>query len=766
MRSLLVLLLLWAIALTARPACAETLQAPIGGRSIWLGSARVGCAPPGGGWLLDASGHYLRPPVQDDAIGKAVELKIAADGSKCASGTTQVTLVATGKWPQVDRSTVVFYADEARVEARGRNLRGLALSWRSRSASGLDVCHKPKLEPTAEHCSWNVGQGLPANPQSGALLWVAAGGHAGADVTNFGADGKPAAPETFVLPPARVILNHLLPPDSAIDLSSGRGEVPLTHADAVLSVSCGAVRCEMVGGKLVVRGLSRVLNAIEATFKLVPNVFLSRETGPETQPTAHLAVLHCPMSVVSGPVLRGLDSAQTVVHIAGRCAEDVPALRFLVDEKPLAVVDTQFHSKGADVLLRLGKYDADTLTIVAVRREDQSNAVAIARTDTIEPPHVRTTLELPGYPNIGFIPNNRSALVHLPKLGHQAYLEVLPVQGVYRVGKQGGFTSVQGDPNAAGLTALSLGYRSNALRGAMRRANLAVLTDPLQRGIHEANIPAPVDVSAFGPRPLIELICSDEGKTFRVKPAETARLPFSARDNCRLVFHRERLSAEYGTQKLSLDIEVVTLDGVSRGEGRVSQTVVLRSGFTPRLAWIRGVQAPFDRVIVRLSHAPDEAHYVGALEIPTGAPAVQWTMVLGTGRARLYAMTAIPTGLYRFGDDEHSGLLSLNFGIVSRLTWLDSEGREGLLGLEAGVMAFGLTDSKSTTGRSLTQIGAVAGLGLSMPISSRSSAAAAAINLHGWLEMDITSQDEAQRDNRFAFIFGPSISIGNVGANL
>jgi hypothetical protein len=132
----------------------------------------------------------------------------------------------------------------------------------------------------------------------------------------------------------------------------------------------------------------------------------------------------------------------------------------------------------------------------------------------------------------------------------------------------------------------------------------------------------------------------------------------------------------------------------------------------------------------------------------------------------LYATTAIPTGLYRFGDDEHSGVLSLNFGIVSRLTWLDSEGHEGLLGLEAGVMAFGLTNSKSTTGQPLTQIGAVTGLGLSVPISNRSSPAAAAINLHGWLEMDITADDEAQRDNRFAFIFGPSISIGNVGANL
>ena len=88
---------------------------------------------------------------------------------------------------------------------------------------------------------------------------------------------------------------------------------------------------------------------------------------------------------------------------------------------------------------------------------------------------------------------------------------------------------------------------------------------------------------------------------------------------------------------------------------------------------------------------------MGAAEIKTGAPAAQWSAVLGTGHMRLYGTTAIPTGLYRFSDSAHSGVLSLNFGVISRLTWLDSEGHEGFLGAEGGIMVIGLANSTSDT---------------------------------------------------------------------
>jgi hypothetical protein len=40
---------------------------------------------------------------------------------------------------------------------------------------------------------------------------------------------------------------------------------------------------------------------------------------------------------------------------------------------------------------------------------------------------------------------------------------------------------------------------------------------------------------------------------------------------------------------------------------------------------------------------------------------------------------AIPAGLYRI--NQPNGQLTLNFGVLSRLTWLDRHGKEGLLGL-------------------------------------------------------------------------------------
>ena len=141
------------------------------------------------------------------------------------------------------------------------------------------------------------------------------------------------------------------------------------------------------------------------------------------------------------------------------------------------------------------------------------------------------------------------------------------------------------------------------------------------------------------------------------------------------------------------------------------------------------------RVIVRLSHVADEAHYLGASDIITGAPAVQWTILFGTGHVRLYATTAIPTGLYRFGNATGSGVLSLSLAVITRLTWLDSEGHEGLLGLEGGIMAFGFTNGQA---QALTEVGVVAGVGLSIPLAGAGSPTQASINLHAWVEQRIS----------------------------
>ena len=184
---------------------------------------------------------------------------------------------------------------------------------------------------------------------------------------------------------------------------------------------------------------------------------------------------------------------------------------------------------------------------------------------------------------------------------------------------------------------------------------------------------------------------------------------------------------------------------------------------------IKGVAAPYDRVVVHLSHVADEAHYLGASDIITGAPAVQWTILFGTGHVRLYATTAIPTGLYRFGNATGSGVLSLSVAVITRLTWLDNDGHEGLLGLEGGIMAFGFTNGQA---QALTEVGVVAGVGLSIPLAGAGSPTQASINLHAWVEQRISQPTTAvatiavpnpPNPSARAVIVGPSISFGNIG---
>jgi hypothetical protein len=378
---------------------------------------------------------------------------------------------------------------------------------------------------------------------------------------------------------------------------------------------------------------------------------------------------------------------------------------------------------------------------------------------------VRSVLEIPGFPSVDFIPSNRPAIVHYPKV-QGAELVLLPVENVYLAIYDGPISKVQGDPDAAGSITLQFAYRVPSLPAPLDRIDLGLLSDTLSRNVKEANIPAPFGISATSPEPLAEVVCSQEGPEgpVRIQPGITSHVNFRNRDACRVIFHRERLLPEYGTQKLVLTVDVNKVDLSPEVGAHLDQTFIMRPGREPRIAWIKGVNTPYDRAVIKLSMAPDESHYLGAAELIGAAPVAQWTIIFGTGRFRLYGTTAIPTGLYRLGDKSSTGVLTLSFGVLSRLTWLDTDGHEGLLGLEAGVMAFGITgtDTSQPSNQPLFQVGAVAGLGLAIPIANPGAPSQASINLHVWFEQRLAGSGSESGSNQ-ALIVGPSISIGNVG---
>ncbi|HEY2900688.1 MAG TPA: hypothetical protein VGL59_08945 [Polyangia bacterium] len=216
-----------------------------------------------------------------------------------------------------------------------------------------------------------------------------------------------------------------------------------------------------------------------------------------------------------------------------------------------------------------------------------------------------------------------------------------------------------------------------------------------------------------------------------------------------------------------MEVSVTKVDETPRADAHVSKRMVLRPGTEPRVFWIHGVVGQFDRFTVRVSHVIDEGHDVSGAQINVNLPSAQWLVVVGQGHMRFYATAAIPAGL--FPITAPSDVLTLNCGALSRLTWLDREGHERLLGLEFGAMGIGLA---ATSGfpRTLAVWG---GVGVSVPIGNRGEPSQASVNLHAWIAYELRDEFNLVHNDpssplagHWSFLFGPSLTIGNVGTNL
>jgi hypothetical protein len=752
----LLALAVWCFSIAAS---AQTLEAPVGGAAIPVGAGLVACAG-AGGWTLEAGATQLRPPAAESAAGTSVVVRVAPNLAACATSKQQFVLIATGRFPALEPGSVTLYVDEARVEAHGRNLKGAMIRWLGPGHSGNDTCPEPKVDANGQSCGWVVGRDLSADPTADTLRLLPAFAQVGEGQRLFDAQGQPLPPDGLPISAARVIIGRLLGTESAIDLSMGRTEVELAHPEAVSAAECGVLECSFIAQKLWVTSTAPVSSA-DLRLRLLPRVFLQRKGALETAVSFKLPVLHCAMTLVSGEPVRKNDAAKLVVRLDRRCLPSREMYRFYVGDAPLRALADADTESGLYVALELGTYSQDELEITA-RRSDTDAVVATLTTPTRAASAVRASLSLADAPRVDFVPTNRHAFVNVTRLGQGEHWELVSLRNVYVAGRDGSRQTVIGDSDAEGFTQLQFALRNAAVPSALGDIDLALVTDPVQRKIQEANVPVPLGPSMKGAPPLVEFKCGPSGKSVALRPGDTMNLPFAFRDSCRVTVHRERLRRESGRQRINLSVDVYSADGVARSEGRVKDTLEIGPGAEPRQIWIQGVTTPFDRIVVRVSHdATAEQHYVAGSELYASGPAVQWSVILGTGHARVYATSAIPAGLYRFGDKDHTGALSLNFAVISRLTWLTSEGKEGLLGLEGGIMVIGLANSTSTTGQSLTEVGVPVGLGLSIPIANRLSAAEASINLHGWVEFPISRDDHSP-----AFIFGPSISIGNIGANL
>jgi hypothetical protein len=499
--------------------------------------------------------------------------------------------------------------------------------------------------------------------------------------------------------------------------------------------------------------------------RLSPRVFASRGELLESFVSERLSVLRCPMSLVSGMPLRNADELRVLVRLAPECVGDVHRLRWTANGDPLEMLSVESEPDSVFVLLQVGRIANDRLSVVAARED--GSVLAVVASQTTELPPLMATLALPQYGEIEFIPRNRDAVVTITHVGGQGRLVPISVPGAYLVSRGEDGFHIRGVYGAGGFAALRFAYRIEGLPPSFQDIDFALVTDPVQRPLREASVPLPIGGTSMTKHPIVELYCAREkGKLSWMEPGLSHHIPFDNRDSCRLLIHRERIPREAGEQRLDIEVTVNAVGGEPRNDARAMHHLILRNGPDRDVIWLRGAKQQFDRYTVNVTHVVNEALFMIDRGPQLQLPSSQWTIITEDADFRFYATAAIPASLYRFSDDLGTGPLSLNFGVLSRLTWLDDNGHEGLVGLESGVMGMGLASDQD-------QLAIVLGLGIAIPLGNAYTLGQAAINIHAWLAYSLgknTAVDpETNKDvelNPWAFVFGPSITVGSVGAFL
>ena len=479
---------------------------------------------------------------------------------------------------------------------------------------------------------------------------------------------------------------------------------------------------------------------------------------------------------MSPPALRDTDDVRVVVRVDSRCAANDDSVRWTANGNNVPVIASESKNSSVFVLLGLGRITGEKVTLAAMRGISDASVIGLVSMSTAPPPQLRVTLHLTGYGEIDFIPTNRNVTVSTTAPNLRGRIVTLPVDGAYEVKVQDGRTEIRGTAGG-GYVLLRFALRDESLPGHLAQTDLAHFTGYVQRALREVNVPAPIGDTATK-APIVQVICTDSsGHSLPVIPGVPLHIPFEQRDGCRLMVHPNRIPAEDGEQRVDVDVAVTSVGGANRAEGHFTQRLILSHGAEPRVIWLHGVQSQFDKITVRLTHVTEESQYVrggsGQLEVPSAL----WTIVAENTRWRFYATVSIPVELFRFSNEPNgagTGPLSLNLGVLSRFTWVTRDGTEGILGLEGGVMGMGLASDNTR------QLNIVGGLGIGVPLGNKGQVTQASINIHAWAAYRLgtefapaltasgvpTVPAQTVALNHWSFIFGPSVTFGNVGFDL
>ncbi|HMA93376.1 MAG TPA: hypothetical protein VKP30_11865, partial [Polyangiaceae bacterium] len=506
-----------------------------------------------------------------------------------------------------------------------------------------------------------------------------------------------------------------------------------------------------------------------------PRVFVRSGANLAERVSRDLDFAYCPISVTSLGPFRDVEAAHVILRLSERCVKIADSLSWMVNAAPATVAATYPDGDELLVALAIGHIVSNRVQVIGHRGKNGADVVAVATLRTVAAPHVQSKITLDGFGEIGFVPTNRSARIAATAPKFSGRLVPLALDGIYSISADASGFRIKGLDEADGFVTLRYAIRDATLPGDLSRLDLAMVEGNVQRELRPVNVAAPVALPVANRAPFVELLCNDaNGRPTPILPGNTPHLPFAARDSCHLVIHRARILPEDGEQRLDLHVDVRSASGAVRSQGELSQRLVVRHGSDPIVYWLGGAESQFDKLTVRVTHVVDEMQYLRNDRERLEVPAATYSVVFENTKMRFYATAAIPASLFRFSNEPNAvgnGALTLNLGVLSRLTWVTREGADGLFGIEAGIMGMGLSSQNTR------QLNLVAGIGMAVPLGNTRQISQAAINLHAWIayrpgpDSTLTYDVEGRQSgvvalSNWSFVFGPSVTFGNVGLDL
>jgi hypothetical protein len=746
-------------ATAAASATATPVVAVEAGANSSLGRHLCGVAGPARVKIADGR---LSVPADTEAT------RIALDVGDCsAPDQLSVWIVpALGRGGTVAR----LYVDEGRLELRGGALANAVVWWRVGSKPwGFASCTETEVTPDGTlSCdvpiasdealsalgaeSLEVWRLPPESPEPDGEapfeLWTREPGTANAGALPV---------ESLRVPVQRFVLSPPLIRASSIDAWREQSVIPLVAPGMLASVTCRPSACWLSDDHAAVVVVPPTSGeAVNLTMRLRDRLSVRQGDAFSSTASVTLPLARCQVNPLTTVVLGGTEDHRIPLELGDRCPSDLKELTVETTPPSAAYVEHP-ASNGRHVEVRLGHVPrrAETLELRLLRASTRTviGVVRLEVRSNYSPSQIDVVDDTLG--ELSMIPTNREVRLQWASNDTKLASSIVPVAlpGYYTVRRHDGETLIRGETRSVGGIPFRFAYLAPG-----SGEPLVVFDSDVHYPVRPVNVPvslAPEDERAGR---LFAVFCRESalGREREIQPGELVSLPFAARNSCYLSIDRRVLTPADGTQRIRVTVSIATPTGGTRGGG-FSQVLVLSTGNTTESLWLGSneLMHPFDHISVHLAHDDQQGHYAVEGEA-SGLPARRYQMIFGDERVRLYGSATVPTGLYRVTTGQGAGVLQFSAGVVARLALLDREGREFPFDLEFGLLGTNLS------GRADLSI--VAGPGITVPLLNPSEAARAAIGIHAWVEYAPT---RTKADGRpIAFIFGPSISLGDFGTNL